>query len=91
MAEREPGPEVTTVAARRNFADLVNRAVYGKERVVLTRRGKRIAALVPIDDVRLLEQIEDERDIRTARKALREYRRTGKTISWERIKAGMKL
>ena len=50
---------LSTVEARGNFSDLVNRSAYGKERVVLTRRGKGVAAVVPIEDLRLLEAIED--------------------------------
>ena len=43
--------DVTTVDARNNFSDLVNRAAYGKEQVVLTRRGRAVAAIVPIEDL----------------------------------------
>ncbi|MEO5338039.1 MAG: type II toxin-antitoxin system Phd/YefM family antitoxin [Magnetospirillum sp. WYHS-4] len=35
---------------RASFADLINRVAYGGERVVVTRREKPIAALVPITD-----------------------------------------
>ena len=35
--------------ARQGFADTINRAAYGKERVVVRRRGKEIAAVVPIE------------------------------------------
>lgn len=47
---------ITTVAARENFAELINQASYGGRRVVLTRRGKPIAALVSLHDLRVLEQ-----------------------------------
>ena len=36
--------------ARQGFADTINRAAYGRERVVVRRRGKEIAAVVPIKD-----------------------------------------
>ena len=51
--------------ARQGFADTINRVAFGKERVVLRRRGKEIAAVVPIDVLRLLEELED-RPIGTA-------------------------
>ena len=38
----------------------------------LERRGKGVAALVSIEDLALLERIEDEQDIKAARKALKE-------------------
>lgn len=63
--------------ARQGFADTINRAAYGKERVVVRRRGKEIAAVVPIDDLRLLEELEDRIDLADARAALVETRKKG--------------
>ena len=40
---------VTTVAAREGFSELVNRVAYGREPVVLTRRGRDVAVLFPLD------------------------------------------
>ena len=61
--------------ARNGLAEAINRVSYGGERVVFARRGKPVAALVSPDDLALLQQIEDDEDIRAARKALREYQR----------------
>lgn len=47
--------EVPVTQARAEFADLVNRVAYGGERVVVTRHGKPIAALVPPSDLDRLE------------------------------------
>jgi antitoxin Phd len=63
---------VTTAEARKNFADIVNKVAYGKEPVILTRRGREIAALISIDELQLLQKIEDYIDIEDARKALEE-------------------
>ena len=57
---------------RNNLADAINRVAYGRERIILERRGKKVAALVPVEDVELLEELEDASDIRAARKALKE-------------------
>jgi antitoxin Phd len=63
---------ISTAEARKNFADIVNRVAYGKEPIVLTRRGQEVAALVSIDELELLRQIEDYIDIEDAKKALAE-------------------
>ncbi len=47
---------ITTVAARENFAELINQASYGGRRVILTRRGKPVAALISLRDLRILEE-----------------------------------
>jgi len=76
---------------RSAFADTLNRVRYGKERVIIHRRNKDMAAIVPIEDLLLLEEIEDRIDIEDARKVLEEYERTGEAISIEeyRTKRGL--
>lgn len=63
---------MTTVEARDHFSDVLNRTAYGKERIVLTRRGKQLAAVLPLEDLELLEELEDRIDAEDARKALAE-------------------
>ena len=76
---------VTTVDARAQFSEIINRAAFGKERVTLTRRGKEIVAVVPIEDMKLLEALEDKIDLEEARAALAEAKKKG-TVSWEKLK-----
>ena len=63
---------ISTAEARKNFAGIVNQVAYGKEPIILTRRGHKVAALVSIDELELLQQIEDYIDIEDAKKALTE-------------------
>jgi len=78
---------VSTVKARDEFADIVNRVAYGKERVILTRRGKKLVAVVPIEDIKLLEELEEKQDAADAEKALKE--KGG--IPWDEVKKKLKL
>ena len=73
---------ISTADARKNFADIVNKVAYGKEPIVLTRRGQEVAALVSIDELELLQQIEDYIDIEDAKKALAE---PGDNISAKKV------
>ena len=63
---------VTTAEARKKLAEIVNKVAYGKEPVVLTRRGEKIAALISMEELALLQFIEDHIDIEDAKKALAE-------------------
>jgi prevent-host-death family protein len=67
--------------AREEFPDVVNRAAYGKERTIVSRRGKDLAAVIPIEDLRLLERLAREEmdriDIEDARAALAEAEEKG--------------
>lgn len=65
---------LTVAEAQRWLADLVERAAEAKERVVLTRKGAPRAALVPIEDLKALEALEDAHDVEGARQALAEWR-----------------
>ena len=63
---------VSTAEARKRLAEIVNKVAYGKEPIVLTRRGEEIAALISMEELELLQLIEDHMDIEDARKALAE-------------------
>lgn len=80
--------------ARESFSELISRTAYSKEHVVVTRNGKRMAALIPIEEFALLESVLDEleykRDVREARRAQEEVKREG-TVPWEEIKAKLGL
>lgn len=58
--------------ARRRFAAILNEVEFKGERIVLDRHGKPVAAVVPFEDLELLERLEDEYDLAAARAALRE-------------------
>jgi prevent-host-death family protein len=76
--------------ARESFSTTVNRVAFGGERVVLTRHGRRVAAVVPIEDLELLESIEDARDLDDVRDALADPANRGR-IAWEQLKTQLGL
>lgn len=47
---------VSVREARAQIADLLNRAAYGVERIVVERHGKPIAAIVCVEDLEYLER-----------------------------------
>ncbi|MFC8228473.1 type II toxin-antitoxin system Phd/YefM family antitoxin [Streptomyces sp. NPDC057287] len=50
--------EIPVTQARAELAELINRVVYGGERVVVTRHGKPLVALVSAADLQRLENEE---------------------------------
>jgi prevent-host-death family protein len=77
--------KVSVAEARRSLADLINRAHEGQERIVLTRRGKPVAVLVPPEDVELLVDLEDLVDMEKVEEYLA-HRGEEPTIPWEQVK-----
>ncbi|MFJ5533290.1 type II toxin-antitoxin system Phd/YefM family antitoxin [Streptomyces sp. NPDC093261] len=50
--------EIPVTQARAELADLINRVVYGGERVVVTRHGKPLVALVSAADLERLAALD---------------------------------
>ena len=48
---------------RENLAEALNRARYKNERIIVTKNNKAAAAIVPIQDLELLEKIEEKIDL----------------------------
>jgi prevent-host-death family protein len=76
--------------ARQHFPEIINEAAYAKRRTIVTRRGKKVAAIVPIEDLEALEAIENRIDLEDAKEALEDIRRNG-AISWEALKTELGL
>jgi len=68
---------INTIDAKEQFSELVNQVAHNKERVILTRRGKEIAALISMEDFKLLMSTQDKHDLREAAEALKEARESG--------------
>ena len=80
---------ITTVLARNDFSSVLNRAAFGKERVILKRRGKAIAAVVPMEDLALLQSLEDKLDSAAVLASRKETRKKGtKSLAQLRAEVG---
>ncbi|MFF5018278.1 type II toxin-antitoxin system Phd/YefM family antitoxin [Streptomyces sp. NPDC001165] len=79
--------EIPVTQARAELADLINRVVYGAERVVVTRHGKPLVALVSAADLERLDALDEQAEeqpmvtsvsrVREVEPAARERRRFG--------------
>ena len=65
------------------LSEVLNRAAYGKERIVIASRGRPKATVISIDDLEPLEELEDAL---AAHRGLADYE-AGKTVPWEEVKA----
>jgi len=80
---------ITTVVARNDFSSVLNRAAFGKERVILKRRGKAIAVVVPMEDLALLQSLEDKLDTAAVLASRKETRKQGtKSLAQLRAEVG---
>ena len=80
--------EISTSEMRKDISNAVNRVIYGKERIMINRHGKNVAALIPLEDLAYLKQMEEEEDLQAAREAMSEE---GESIPWEYVKEELGL
>lgn len=84
--------EMTVTDARARLADVVDAARVRHEPVYLTRRGRRVAAVIDAEDLeRLIEAAEDLADIEAARAARDEMAAGAAPIPWAQVKADLGL
>ena len=68
--------KIEATQARQEFSETVNRVAYGGDRIVVKRRGRALAALVPMADIDLIEECEQEKAAKA--KAVKARTRAGK-------------
>jgi prevent-host-death family protein len=78
---------VSIAQARKELADLVSRASYGQERIVVQKHGKPACAIIPIEALKALEEwerMEDKSDLKAI-----EDRRGETSRPWEAVKQSL--
>ena len=81
---------IDTSKLRQHLPDTLNKVAYKGERILLSRYGKPLAAIVSIEDLARLEELEDREDNAAADAALLEVQEKG-TVPWEKIKKDLRL
>lgn len=74
--------------AREHLADIVNRVAYSGEGITLTRRGRRLAAIVPVEVLDAIEAAEDRIDLEAAEES---YAETGQNITLDQMREELRL
>ncbi|WP_460829998.1 type II toxin-antitoxin system Phd/YefM family antitoxin [Nocardioides hungaricus] len=83
--------EMSLSDARARLADVVDQARIDRDPVYLTRRGRRVAAVVDVGRLEsLIEAAEDLADLQAAAAARAEIVETGQApIPWDQVKADL--
>lgn len=85
--------QMAASTARDEFPELLNRVANDKERIVLHRDGEPLAAMIPVEDLALLERLieeeEDRIDVAEAEHILADPTET--SIPWEQAKGELGL
>ncbi|MCJ7673765.1 MAG: type II toxin-antitoxin system Phd/YefM family antitoxin [Sedimentisphaerales bacterium] len=73
--------KVSMTKARQDFTNIANRVMFGDERICIEKNNKAAFALVPVEDVEILEALEDQIDVQAAKAAIKK----GKFIDLEAL------
>ena len=71
---------------RQNLADNLESVAHNQNRIVIHRRDRPVAALISIEDLKMLEILEDEMDVKMAKNILKNIDSKG-TDSWDQVKS----
>ena len=80
--------EMALTEARLHLADVVNRAAYSGEGTYLTRHGRRLAAIVPVEVLEAFEALEDRIDIEAAEES---YAEAGADVTLDQLREELHL
>jgi prevent-host-death family protein len=83
-------PSTPASIEEHSISDLIDKVAGEKNRLIVVREGKEIAAVVPLEDLEILEELDDlleRNDIDAARKEAQEKG----TIALEEVKARLGL
>ena len=69
--------------AREKFSEVLSEVSYGGQRMVLQRHGKDLVAMIPVQDLALLEELEDRADLAEVKAALAEK---AARVPWGKLK-----
>jgi len=67
-----PTHSVSLVDLRKTLGDVINQVSFTHERTTVSKHGKTVAAIVPMEDLELLEYLEDRADLEALRTAREE-------------------
>ena len=73
---------LTATQLKKEFGTVTGRVEHAGERIVVRRNSRDAFALVPIDDLRLLEALEDKIDILAAKESLADPR---PSLDWDEV------
>lgn len=79
--------KLSIVELRKSISEVINATHYTKERHVVVRHNKPVAAIVSIEDYELLESLEDKVDLDDARRVLNDPK--SQFLDWDSVKADL--
>lgn len=78
---------VSARQARARLSGILDDVEFRGARVTFTRRGRPVAAVVPLEDLALLEHLEDREDRADLKAAVERLNEAGPRVPWSVLRA----
>lgn len=85
---------VSVAEAKNNFSDLLNRVIYRRERIIVSKHGKPVGELLSTQDLEQLEELEKQQTlarIKEIKKRTKKYTSYQEFVRQYEKKWGVKL
>lgn len=56
-------PNISVAQAKSHLSELIAKSVHGHERIIITRHNRPVAAIVSLDDLRIIEQHQERQGL----------------------------
>ena len=72
---------ISVASAKSRFSELIAKSGYARERFIITRRNKPVAALVSLEDLKIIEQHEERQGLASVIGKWKGFEEVGEQIS----------
>lgn len=73
--------QVSVANAKSHLSELIAKSAHGHERFIITRRDKPVAALVSLDDLKIIEQHQERQGLAAVASLWPDFEEVAKTLS----------
>ncbi len=66
-------PQISVAEAKSHLSEIIAKSVHGHERFIITRRDKPVAAIVSLDDLRIIEQHQERQGLASVASSWKDF------------------
>jgi len=73
-------PSISVANAKTHFSEIITKSAHGNQRFIITRRDKPVAAIVSLDDLKIIEQHQEHQGLATVASAWPDFEEVAQAV-----------
>ena len=73
-------PSISVANAKTHLSEIIAKSAHGHERFIITRRDKPVAAIVSLDDLKIIEQHQEHQGLAAVASAWPDFEEVAKAV-----------